>query len=70
MGVKENSMSSNEDSVPTGKPVAAREVIHRSSYPSVDDLLGEEIGDFWGEIEAKLWRLPYNQSINHPTPYT
>lgn len=38
-------MSANEDSIPKGKPVAAREISRRSSYPSVDDLLVEEIGN-------------------------
>ena len=37
-------MSADEDSIPQGKPVAAREIVRRSSYPSVNDLLVEEIG--------------------------
>ncbi len=42
--VKRNRMSADEDSIPKGKPVAAREIGRRSSYPSVNDLLVEEIG--------------------------
>ena len=36
-------MTADEDSVPTGKSITAREAGSRSSYPSVDDLLVEEI---------------------------
>jgi lipopolysaccharide export system ATP-binding protein len=38
-------MSADEDSIPKGKPVADREISRRSSYPSVDDMLVEEIGN-------------------------
>ncbi len=38
-------MPADEDSIPKGKPVAAREISRRSSYPSADDLLVEEIGN-------------------------
>lgn len=61
-------MSSNEDSVPTGKPVAAREVIHRSSYPSVDDLLGEEIGDLGSKLNRannKSNRIRESKLVEH-----
>ena len=36
-------MTADEDSIPTGKSITARETGSRSSYPSVDDLLVEEI---------------------------
>ena len=36
-------MTADEDSIPTGKSITAREAGSRSSYPSVDDLLVEEI---------------------------
>ncbi len=45
MGGKKNRMPADEDSIPKGKPVAAREISRRSSYPSADDLLVEEIGN-------------------------
>ena len=35
-------MTADEDSIPTGKSITAREAASRSSYPSVDDLLVEE----------------------------
>ena len=36
-------MTADEDSIPTGKSITAREAASRSIYPSVDDLLVEEI---------------------------
>ena len=45
-------MSADADSIPKGKPVAARETIRRSSYPSVDDLLVEEIGSSSSKFDS------------------